>query len=134
MVAVVAVVAVTGTAVWFWPHPLTKDEEPFVGTWTMWITPKAGTITLLTNHRLVARFGNGPMASLDSGAWWVRDGDVFLDYDPNPVRRTLRPVLERVGVGQSPILIFHSDEFYLGKDSPRLARWRRVETKRPADL
>jgi hypothetical protein len=76
------------------PNRPTAEERPFVGTWRLRPGSRGyATLTLSANHQCVRRVPAGD-PSESTGRWWVRDGTIFLDFEPNPIRRAFRPLLE----------------------------------------
>jgi hypothetical protein len=90
-----------GLAWWFWPDRLAAEERPFVGVWTFRQSGLLSTLTLTDDHRCIIHVV-GIETPEGSGRWWVRDGKFFEDYEPNSVRRALRPLLERLGLRLNP--------------------------------
>jgi hypothetical protein len=99
LMTVASLVAVTCAVIWLGSDRLTAEEQPLVGTWRQhpvrrWLSETR----FAPDHRFTQRFYLPDVRSFEStGRWWMRDGQVFMDFEPNPIRRSLRPFLERAG-------------------------------------
>jgi hypothetical protein len=124
-VAVVAVVALG--AAWWWANRLSAEERRLVGTWRCQIgsTEMKCTLALKADRycdcTVSAEFGTRSVP----GRWSSRDGKIAVDYEPNPVYRALRPVLEYVGVKVTPIVFYGTDEFPLAGAPGEQVIWTR---------
>jgi hypothetical protein len=125
LLAAALLIAVLSTAFWFWPAELTAEEEPYVGVWR-WKKPRFGTLTFLRDHRCVRQV---PMRfpNVSSGRWWVRDGRIFLDFEPNPIWRALRPLLTRLNVPIAPVGSTTTADFDLVGDPDTIAIFVRAD-------
>jgi hypothetical protein len=86
----------------FRPDSLTTEEECFVGAWRTRDVRYVWSFTLAADHRVY--FDEGAIIPLGGvGRWWVRNGMLYIDCEPDPVRRTLRPLLNRIGVSVIPV-------------------------------
>ena len=112
--AVAALVVVSAAAVWLWTDRLTADEVRFVGMWRLGppVNGLVVTLKLDRRHRCTHEFMH-----TESGRWWVRDGRIFMDFEPSPVRRSLRPLFERVGIAVRPVGSLSVADFDFGEDA-----------------
>jgi hypothetical protein len=106
LAACVAVVAL-GTAWWWYADRLTPEEERLVGTWQLQHVEQVSvppTVSFGRDRRWAwtLRTTTG-MRSTITGRWSVRDGRVYLDQEPNPIRRMFRPLLGRLKITVAPV-------------------------------
>ncbi|HEY1380467.1 MAG TPA: hypothetical protein VGF55_26945 [Gemmataceae bacterium] len=127
LVVVVGVLALVAAGAWWLSvDRLTTDEQRLLGVWHSRLPlPPVMTLTLTADHRCeVSSYPN-----VASGRWWVRDATVFLDMEPSPARRSVRPLLDRVGVMVVPVLSLRAADFDLDGTNGHRAHW----TRAPAD-
>jgi hypothetical protein len=122
---IVALAAALGTAWWLFIDRLTPYEQRMVGTWRLRQRPIFLSLTLSNDHRCsrTARYPSG--VSVTSGRWWVRGDQVFLDLEPSFVRRTLRPLLDRLGVSVLPVGSADTSDFDVDATNERASVWTR---------
>jgi hypothetical protein len=100
LAACVAVV-VLGAAWWLSADRLTADEQQIVGTWRYndAETGEAKFRIVLTADR---QFYDPEFPDRAPCWWHIQNGSIVFDYEPNPIRRALRPLapMLRLGVGR----------------------------------
>jgi hypothetical protein len=97
LAACVAVVAI-GAAWWLFADGLSAEERRFVGTWRLRQNEPFLTLTFTTDHRCSRSARYPSWTNVTPGHWWIRGERVFMDLEPNAVRRVLRPLLDRLGI------------------------------------
>jgi hypothetical protein len=113
-----------GTGWWLSFNRLTPDEQRLVGTWRLGPRrPAFITLTLAADHRCerAARYTWG--TDTTPGRWWAQDGRIFIDLEPNPVKRALRPVLVRIGLPVTPVGSTAATDFDPTGGPDRPVRW-----------
>jgi hypothetical protein len=80
-----------------WPDTLADEEQALVGTWQTREGCDGWSLTFTANHKCL-RHTPRSYPTQSTGRWWVSGGQVFLDFEPNPLRRALRPLLIRLGL------------------------------------
>jgi hypothetical protein len=130
-VILVAFTALVGGLAWMSSSSyLTPEERALVRTWRFGLRrPAFITLTFAADHRCerAARYPWG--TDITPGRWWARDGRVFLDLEPNPIKRGLRPVLVRLGLSVTPVGSTAATDFDATGGPDRPVRW----TPAPAD-
>jgi hypothetical protein len=94
---------------------LTAEEARYVGRWEMDHRSELA-LSLRPDHSCSCSIPGMVFGSDTAGRWWVRDGNVFLDFEPNPIYRGLRPLLTRLGLPVRMVLHVDTSEFGFGPD------------------
>ena len=81
----------------FWSYQLTAEEQAYVGTWHFRLSCDPWSLKFAADHRCIRHCPGGDPAG-STGLWWVRNGTIYLDFEPNPLRRAFRPLLVRLGL------------------------------------
>jgi hypothetical protein len=104
----VVVAAVGGAAWWLSSDGLTSSERRLVGSWRSLPDPKTGAVVLTFAPDRRYRFETfdpktGEMVTRAElvQPWYVRDGVVLVECEPNAIRRAVRPILRLLGVAQT---------------------------------
>jgi hypothetical protein len=111
ILAAYSAAVVLGAAWWVFSNGLTAEERSLVGTWRINSASAMGDRIEFKSDRTcewnahTSHERNGAASSY-SACWSIQDGRLFLDYEPNPFRRSLRPLGRRIEVTSAPLQIF----------------------------
>jgi hypothetical protein len=133
----VATVTLLGLAWWQSHDRLSPEEERLVGTWRH-CNPESGewSVMILTAER---QFTCVPLGSPSTripphARWWVRDGQLVVDLETDPIRRSLRPLAGQIGVVVADVAVFPLASVTTNEMVITHARGpRRTWTRAPAD-
>src|SRR4051812_15821753 len=101
LIAVVIGAALVAAGAWWMSLcPLSAEEERLVGVWQVERGLSVDGSELLPDRRWRQRFA--PLNVTTGGVWSARNGLLVLDYEPNRLRRALRPVAPLIGLRVAP--------------------------------
>jgi hypothetical protein len=125
LAACVAVVALVVAWWWLLSSPLTAEEQRFVGAWRLRQNESFLTLTFTADHRC-SRSVHYPLGTdVIPGRWWVRGETIFIDLEQSAVRRTLRPLLGRLGIPVVPVGSTDTTIFDFDGTNRRRSAWTR---------
>jgi hypothetical protein len=138
ILAIVATV-LCGVAWWQSLDRLSAEERLLVGTWTLGPNSGASRWHFWPDRRFAygQTHHNGAVTTTEfDKLWFVRDGALVFDPEPNGLRRSLRPSFRRLGLpDNNPIVITYglesitASEFILATPYQTRETW----TRAPAD-
>jgi hypothetical protein len=106
LISAIVAAVLCGMAWWLSLDRLSAEERLLVGTWTFDGTSRTRRIEMqfLPDRQCYIGFGRPShiTAYLYSVHWYVRNGDLVFDGEPNAVRRVLRLVLSGLGYPSTP--------------------------------
>jgi hypothetical protein len=91
-----------GMAWWLSIDRLSAEEHLLVGKWTFDGTSRTRRIEMQFLPDRQCYIGFGRPSHITACYWFVRNGDLVLDGEPNAVRRVLRLVLSGLGYPSNP--------------------------------
>jgi hypothetical protein len=141
VVALILLTVAAGTASSLSSDSLPSDERLLVGTWrlgdeTSWTKRLVfrPDRECLYEEWLAPHDGPRTLHCSITGRWSLPDGVIYLDHERNAVRRALRPLAWRIGIGILGQTAFitesvTADQIIIATPNP----WTETYTRAPAD-